>query len=105
MKSNRLLTEGFTYDGYGEGMDWVEHSGGILGTMYRHLPALRPLTEGVLRGFMPWPEIETFPRRMLVKTFEGTANVFKNDVKTFAVAAAAFGASVWLGAIAPATVQ
>ncbi len=37
VKSNRLLTEGFTYDEYQEGMDWIEHSGGMLGVMARHL--------------------------------------------------------------------
>jgi hypothetical protein len=98
VKSNRHLTEGFTYEEYGEGMDWVEHSGGMLGVMHRHLPGLRPQLEGVTRAFSPFPETETFPFRMLTKTHEDTAKLFKADLRTFVLAAVAAGVGVWSGA-------
>lgn len=86
VKSNRYLTEGFTYADYQEGMDWVEHGGGMHGVMYRHLPALRPLLEGVTRVFSPWKETETFPTRQLEETHAVTAKVFKADLRTFVLA-------------------
>ncbi|MGP0094236.1 MAG: peroxidase family protein [Xanthobacteraceae bacterium] len=103
VKSNRHLTDGFTYAGYAEGMNWVEHSGGILGVLTRHLPALRPLAEGVLRGFAPWPETETFPRRLLEATQADTGNAFKSDVRTFGLAVLGLGAALWYDAVAPWT--
>lgn len=98
VKSNRHLTEGFTYAEYLEGMDWVEHSGGMLGVMGRHLPGLRPQLEGVVRAFAPFPETETFPLRMLTKTHEDTAKLFKADLRTFVLAALAAGVGLWSGA-------
>ena len=98
VKSNRHLTEGFTYKEYNEGLDWVEHAGGMLGAMARHLPGLRPQMEGVTRPFAPWPETETFPLRMLTKTHEDTGKAFKSDLRTFILAAVAAGVGVWSGA-------
>lgn len=98
VKSNRHLTEGFTYAEYGVGMDWVEHGGGMLGAMARHVPGLRPQMEGVTRAFAPWKETETFPYRMLGKTHEDTATLFKTDLRTFVLAALAAGLGVHTGA-------
>lgn len=94
VKSNRHLTEGFTYQEYQEGMDWVEHAGGILGAMARHLPGLKPQMEGVSRGFAPWPEVETFPLRLLTKTHEDTARVVKADLRTLGLALVALVVAV-----------
>jgi hypothetical protein len=98
VKSNRHLTEGFTYKEYGEGLDWVEHGGGMLGAMARHLPGLRSQMEGVTRAFTPWKETETFPLRMLEKTHEDTGTLFKTDLRTFALAALTAGLGVYTGA-------
>jgi len=97
VKSNRHLTEGFTYDEYVEGLDWVEHGGGILGVMQRHLAGIRPMVEGVVRGFAPWLETETFPLRMLTQTHQDTGTLFKSDLRTIALAAVACSAAVWSG--------
>jgi hypothetical protein len=101
VKSNRHLTEGFTYDGYQEGMDWIEHGGGILGVIGRHLPGLKPYMEGVVRGFTPWPDTETFPLRMLEKTHADTGSVFKSDLRMVVCGAVASAAAVWAGVMAP----
>lgn len=98
VKSNRHLSEGYNYAEYAEGMDWVEHGGGILGVMARHLPRVRPLIEGVLRGFAPWQETETFPLRMLTKTHEDTGNVVKSDLRTLALGAVTATVAVLSGA-------
>lgn len=100
VKSNRHLTEGFTYKEYGEGLDWVEHGGGMLGAMSRHLPGIRPQMEGVLRAFAPWPETETFPLRQLNKTHEDTANVFKSDLRSLLLALLTAFVAVASGAVA-----
>jgi hypothetical protein len=100
LKSNRHLSVGYTYKEYQEGMDWVEHGGGISGILLRHLPSLRPLTEGVVRWFMPWPDTETLPNRMLIKTGQDTARVFKSEATTFVLGAVAATAAVWSGALA-----
>lgn len=99
VKSNRHLTEGFNYAEYGVGMDWVEHGGGMLGAMARHLPGIRPQMEGVARAFAPWQETETFPLRQLNKTHEDTANVFKADLRLFALAALTAVVAVLTGAV------
>ena len=99
VKSNRFLTELFNYGFYLEGMDWVEHGGGMLGAMYRHLPALRANMEGVERAFAPWPETETFPKRMLDRLHEHTANVFKSDAKTLVLGAVTAGVAVCTGVV------
>ena len=99
VKSNRHLSEGYSYDGYAEGLDWVEHGGGMGGVMRRHLPGLRSQLEGVTRYFTPWPNIETFPLRMLTKTHDDTAKVFRSDLRTLALGAIASGAAVWAGAM------
>lgn len=106
VKSNIHLTEKFDYDHYLEGMNWVEHSGGILGVIARHLPGLKPAMEGNERGFAPWKEAEFFPKRMLAKTKESTGNVVKSDIRTWllglvtALAAVCCGAtSCWFAAL------
>ena len=101
LKSNRHLSEGYTYREYQEGMDWVEHGGGMNGILARHLPGLRPLMEGVLRWFMPWPDKETFPQRMLTRTEQDKTAVVKSEALTFALGAVAAAAVVWSGALAP----
>ena len=62
VKSNRHLTEYYTLKDYRpEGIAWVEHSGGMLGVMARHLrglpqgAAVVAAMEGVTRAFAPWP--------------------------------------------------
>jgi Animal haem peroxidase len=101
VKSNRHLTEGFNYAEYGEGLNWVEHAGGILGVLSRHVAQLKPLMEGVIRGFAPWPETETFPLRLYEKTQADTDTVFKGDLRTFMLGAIALGTAGWFGAVAP----
>jgi hypothetical protein len=103
VKSNRHLTEGFTYAEYQEGMDWVEHGGGMLGAMARHLPGIRAQMEGVTRAFTPWPETETFPLRLLNKTHEDTANVHKSDLRSIVLGAAAAGVAIFTGAVSVTT--
>jgi hypothetical protein len=98
LKSNRHLSEGYTYREYQEGMDWVEHGGGMGGILNRHLPQLRPLMEGVERWFMPWPEAETFPQRMLARTQEDTASIFKSEALTLTLGAVAASTAAWAGA-------
>jgi hypothetical protein len=100
LKSNRHLSVGYTYKEYQEGMDWVEHGGGMSGIIARHLPALRPHMEGVERWFMPWPETETFPQRMLTRTQQDTQDVFKSEARTCVLGAVAAGVAAWLGALA-----
>lgn len=99
VKSNRHLTEGFTYAEYLEGMDWVEHGGGMLAAMSRHLPGIRAQMEGVTRAFAPWKDTETFPHRQLQETHTATANVFKADLRTFGLAVLAGIAGVVGGAV------
>ena len=98
LKSNRHLSEGYTYCEYQEGMDWVEHGGGMGGILARHLPQLRNLMEGVERWFMPWPDTETFPQRLLARTEQDTARIFKAEVLTVALGTVAAGTAVWSGA-------
>ena len=101
VKSNRHLTEGFTFAEYGEGMNWVEHAGGILGVLARHAPQLKPLMEGVTRGFSPWPETETFPQRMLTRAAGDSVRVLKGDLRTLALGLLALAAAVGGGLLAP----
>jgi Animal haem peroxidase len=101
LKSNRHLSVDYTYQQYQEGMDWAEHGGGISGILARHVPGLRPLMDGVVRWFMPWPDTETFPLRMLTKCEQDTANVFKSEAVTSVLGAVAVGAAAWVGALAP----
>lgn len=103
VKSNRHLTELFTYAFYQEGMNWVEHGGGMGGAMYRHLPKIRPLMEGVTRWFAPWKSTEDFPNRVLQETHINTQNVFKSDMKTLAVGAVTAVAAVATGAVSTFT--
>lgn len=104
VKSNRHLTDGFNYDEYQEGMDWVEHSGGMLGMIQRHLPTLCKFTEGVTRTFTPWKDVETFPERMLDETHTSTANVVKSDLRSFGIGAVAGLVAVLTGAASLTTV-
>jgi len=99
VKSNRHLTELFTYEYYKEGMNWVEHGGGMLGAMHRHLPKMRPLMEGVTRAFAPWKDTETFPHRQLQELHAHTANVFKSDMRTLGLGVLTAIAAVWTGAV------
>jgi len=99
VKSNRHLTELFTYEYYKEGMNWVEHGGGMLGAMHRHLPKLRPLMEGITRAFAPWKDTETFPHRVLQSTHELTAKVFRSDLVTLALGAVTSVVAVTTGAV------
>ena len=99
VKSNRHLTEGFTYAEYRQGMDWVEHGGGMLGAMKRHLPGISAQMEGVTRAFAPWKDTETFPLRQLDKAHEDTAKVFKTDLRSLVIAIAAAVAAVASGAM------
>jgi len=103
LKSNRHLSQGYTYREYREGMDWVEHGGGMSGALARHLPGLQPLMEGVVRWFMPWPSTETSPLSMLTKTQQDTASVFKSEAITCALGVAAAAAAAWPRALAPGT--
>jgi hypothetical protein len=103
LKSNRHLSAGYTYAEYQEGMDWAEHGGGMSGILARHLPGLAPQMEGVTRWFMPWPETETFPHRLLTQTHRDTARAFQAEGLTAAFAAAALAAAAWHGALAPWT--
>jgi hypothetical protein len=97
VKSNRFLSEGYKREEYAEGLDWVEHGGGFKGVVRRHLPALRPLLEGVKRGFTPWPDTEHFPERLLGETANDTGKAFRADLRTIALAALAGGLAVWCG--------
>ena len=80
VKSNRHMTENFSYKEYLEGMDWLEHSNGMLGVMSRHLPGLKPLMEGVTRPFAPWKDVENFPFRLLTKLIADESKVLKSDL-------------------------
>lgn len=99
VKSNIHLTEKFDYEHYLEGMNWVEHSGGILGVIARHLPGLKPSLEGNERGFAPLKEAEFFPKRQLAKTKESTGNVVKSDIRTWGLGAVTALAAVCCGAV------
>ncbi|MBY0552824.1 MAG: catalase [Candidatus Obscuribacterales bacterium] len=99
VKSNIHLTEKFDYDNYLEGMNWVEHSGGILGVIARHLPGMKPALEGNERGFAPLKEAEFFPKRQLAKTKESTGNVAKSDIRTWGLGAVTALAAVCTGAV------
>jgi hypothetical protein len=100
LKSNRHLSVGYTYKEYGEGMNWAEHGGGMSGILARHLPSLKPAMEGVVRWFMPWPDTETFPLRILTRTHEDTGKVFKAEAGTCLLGALALGTAAWTGALA-----
>lgn len=98
VKSNRFLTELYTYAHYQEGMNWIEHSGGMFGVMARHLPGLRSHMEGNNRAFAPWKDPEKFPLRQLDQTHVDTEKVFKADVRTLGLGVLAAGVAVWTGA-------
>ncbi|TBR21192.1 hypothetical protein EPO15_10875 [bacterium] len=107
VKSNRHLTEYYTLKDYRpEGMDWIEHSGGMLGVMARHLkdlpqgPAVVAAMEGVTRAFAPWPDAEHFPLRALEASAAASAKVLKGDLRTLGLGAAAAAAAVLTGAAA-----
>src|SRR5262249_37749396 len=74
---------------------------GMSGILARHLPGLKPLMEGVERWFMPWPDIETFPQRLLTKSEEDTAKAFKSEARTCVLGAVAAAIAAWSGAMAP----
>jgi hypothetical protein len=80
-------------------MDWVEHGGGILGILRRHLSTLKAHMEGVTRGFAPWQDTETFPLRMLEKTHESTGHVVKSDLRSLGIGVLAAGLAVCTGAV------
>jgi len=71
--------------------------------MYRHLPKVRPLMEGVTRWFAPWKSTEDFPNRVLQETHINTQNVFKSDMKTLAVGAVTTVAAIATGAVSTFT--
>jgi hypothetical protein len=99
--NNRFFTEGWCYAAFEEGMDWIEHSGGPLGMMARHLPNMRKYMEGVVRPYAVWKDIERFPERLLEKTHADTFKIFKSDLRTFWLALLALGITVWSGATVP----
>jgi Animal haem peroxidase len=99
--NNRLFTDLWNYKFFEEGMDWIEHGGGPLAMMARHLPGLKKYMEGVIRPYAPWKDIERFPERLLEKTHADTFKIFKSDLRTFWLAFLALGVSVWLGASVP----
>ena len=88
VKSNRFLSEGYTYSEFGKGMDWVEHSGGFKGVISRHLPKVRQRLEGVRRAFAPWPVVETFPERLLEETQNNNFRSILGDLRTIFMLAA-----------------
>lgn len=98
VKGNWLLTEGFNYRVYREGMDWIHHSGGFLGMLARHLPELRPHMEGVVRGFTPWKDTERFPFRLYTLAMQHTGALAKSDIATLILGLAAWLAASWVGA-------
>lgn len=105
VKSNRHLTEYYTVEHYRpEGMDWIEHSGGMLGVMARHLKdlpqgaAVVAAMEGVTRAFAPWPDAEHFPLRMLESATAASAKVLKGDLRTLAVGVVAAAVATATGA-------
>lgn len=95
IKSNRHLSEGYDYRSYLEGMDWVEHGGGMGGILARHLPRLHPSMEGVERWFAPWPDVETFPYRLLAQAENETARIFRAELLTGLLACGAFAWAAW----------
>jgi len=97
IKSNRFLSEGYTYQEYLEGMNWVEHGGGFKGAIRRHLPKLAAQLEGVKRGFAPWPDTETFPERLLTETQDDIGKAFFMDLRTVAMMGLSAGAAVFYG--------
>lgn len=105
VKSNRHLTEFYTMEHYRpEGMAWIEHSGGMLGVMARHLkdlpqgPAVIAAMEGVTRAFAPWPDAEHFPLRALEAATATSARVLKGDLRTSGLGTVAATAAVLTGA-------
>lgn len=82
VKSNRFLSEGYTYAEYEEGMNWVEHAGGFLGVIRRHLPKLAENLEGVTRAFAPWPSAETLPERLLEESNNDNTRAVAADLRT-----------------------
>lgn len=105
VKSNRHMTEFFTLDHYTpEGMAWVEHAGGMLGAMRRHLgKAITANMEGVIRAFAPWKDPETFPMEQLAE-IEGTSGkILSTNLRTLALGAVAGIAAVFAGAATPLT--
>lgn len=107
VKSNRHLTEFYTMKDYRpEGLSWIEHSGGMLGVMTRHLkglpqgPAVVAAMEGVTRAFAPWPDAEQFPLRTLEAATAASAKVLKGDLRTLGLGAVAASVAVLTGAAA-----
>jgi Animal haem peroxidase len=82
VKSNRFLSEGYNYDEYRQGMNWVEHGGGFKGAIRRHLPELENKLEGVKRGFAPWPDTEHFLERLLNEADSDISSAFLVDLRT-----------------------
>jgi hypothetical protein len=92
VKSNRHLTEYFTHKDYTfEGMEWALQSGGMGGVIARAMKGLPQgqavidSMEGVTRWFMPWPDTETFPVRMLDKANENSSKILKATLKLLTV--------------------
>lgn len=116
VKSNRHLTEYFTHKDYTyEGMEWVLNSGGMGGVIARGMsglpqgPEVVAAMEGVTRYFMPWPDPETFPLRLLDQAAANSGKILKATVRTLGLGAfTAF--SAWMGvavssfAVVPAAV-
>jgi hypothetical protein len=99
LKNNRFLSEGYTYAEYLEGLDYVEHSGGMLEMMARHMPELAEKMEGVERAFGVWKDPETFAQRMLKKTQFDTDKVYSVDLRTLLLGCATLAAAVMIGAL------
>lgn len=97
IKSNRFLSEGYTYKEYLEGMNWVEHGGGFKGAIRRHLPKLAAQLDGVKRGFAPWKATETFPERLLTKTQDDIGKAFIADLRTVTMMGISAGLAVFYG--------
>jgi Animal haem peroxidase len=99
VKSNRFLSEGYTYKEYLEGMNWVEHAGGFKGAIRRHLPVLATKLEGVKRGFAPWPESENFPERLLFEAQNDIGQALRADLFTLLAGIGAGALAVSYGLI------
>lgn len=104
IKSNWLLTAGFNYKVWREGMDWVHHSGGFIGMLRRHVAELRSKSEGVVRGFAPWQDTERFPFRLYTDCMKITGDLAKADAIALLMGMLVGIASVWTGAASPSVV-
>ena len=104
-KSLWLLTDGFNYKTWGHSMDWGIHSGGILGMIRRHVPALASQLEGVDRPYnvIRKQHLE-FPFRTYQKLQGHTGDLALSDLRTFLMGSVTGLAAIWTGAALPSLV-